>query len=204
MTDDEKEGQKQAIIIIFLILFTLLCPPIGIILLILYLRQNNKSKRPTRYKTEELKKLNELKGDQFEHFIEKLFDEEEFEIISKTEDLMRIKKGFHEEDMKPDFLIRNIATGHNFYVECKYRSDLFENKYKWSSYKQMCRYMRYALLNRIPCFIVLGLDGAAFNPKKIYCIPIQNIKYPELYPSQFEGYYHDPNESFQWEGNRLT
>ena len=204
MIDEKDKKVILKIIIASLLLFvSIVFPPIGIILIIIYLLQKGKLNKSGKYKKEDQKRINELKGDQFENFVEKLFNEEEFVILNRTEDLMRTKKGFHEEDTMPDFLINHIITGQEFYVECKYRSKLFNNKYNWSNYKQMCRYMRYALENKIPCFVILGLDGTANNPKEIYGVPIEKMKYPELYPSQFEQYYHNPKESFKWDGKLL-
>ena len=77
-------------------------------------------------------------------------------------------------------------TNEIFCVECKYRSKLFKGKLQWSSPKQLGRYRTFANDNLVPFFVVIGLGGKARKPKRIFCVPLEEAKYPALSPELFE------------------
>ncbi|WP_321416577.1 hypothetical protein [uncultured Methanomethylovorans sp.] len=109
-----------------------------------------------------------------------------------------------EADTRPDLLIRYNLTGEEFYVECKYRSYFYENKFQWSTSEQMNRYLRFAYEQNKPFFVVLGLGGTPDKPEKIFCIPIQEAKYPALYSSVLTKFSHETGKDFFWNGHTLN
>ena len=47
------------------------------------------------------------------------------------------------------------------------------------------------------------LEGNPQKPERMFCIPLENAKYPELYPSVFEKYERDPDNMFFWKNGIL-
>lgn len=90
-----------------------------------------------------------------------------------------------------------------FCIECKYRSSLYEDKLHWSNPSQLERYKKYARDSRLPFFVVIGLGGHPLEPERMFCIPLEEAKYPALYPSVFERFERDPEELFFWKNNEL-
>ncbi len=144
------------------------------------------------------------KGDKFERYVVDKFDENKFTIVEWTTDTTRKHHRYVEADTRPDLLIRYNLSGEEFYVECKYRSYFYENKFQWSTPEQMNRYLRFAYEQNKPFFVVLGLGGTPDRPEKIFCIPIQEAKYPALYSSVLTKFSHETGKDFLWDGHTLN
>jgi ABC-type multidrug transport system fused ATPase/permease subunit len=137
-------------------------------------------------KNEENKKIEAFKkGEEFENYVENnLFPEKYFILLSKTHNYETNNKRYVEDSLKPDLKFRDKKTGKIFYVECKFRSNLYQNKFHWTkSDKQFDRYKDIELNENIETFIAMGLGGTANNPNKVYLMPLREIKYTALYPS---------------------
>lgn len=143
------------------------------------------------------------KGNDFEKYIVSLFDENYFSIAQWTADLARKHDRFVESDCNPDLRIRYKPKNEVFCVECKYRSALYEGKLPWSNPNQLKRYQEFARENELPVFVVIGLGGSADSPEKMFCIPLREAKYPELFPSLFERFERDPEKRFFWKNGIL-
>ena len=52
----------------------------------------------------------------------------------------------------------------------------------------------------MPLFVVIGLGGSPQYPDRMFCIPIEGIEYPALYPKIFEEYERDPRKMFFCDG----
>lgn len=52
--------------------------------------------------------------------------------------------------------------------------------------EQISRHKNFSKTENIPVFIVLGTRGDPKDPEHVFCIPHNNIKYPEIYESIFE------------------
>jgi len=72
-----------------------------------------------------------------------------------------------------------------------------------SNRDQLKRYKDYFYKTKIPLFVVIGLGGASYDPEFMFCIPIEEAKYPELYPSILENYERNPNKNFFWKDGIL-
>lgn len=145
------------------------------------------------------------KGDDFERCVADLFDERYFSIVEWTSDISRKHDRFVESDTDPDLVMRYRHKGRNelFYVECKFRSGLYQGKLHWSDQGQLERYRNYARERELPFFVVIGLGGSPLYPERMFCIPLEEARYPALYPSVFERFERDPEKMFFWKNNEL-
>ena len=148
-------------------------------------------------------KGSEQKGDDFERYVVDLFDERHFSIVQWTTDMARKHTRFVESDCGPDLVLRYRPTNEIFCVECKFRSKLFKGKLQWSALKQLGRYRIFAKDNKVPFYVVIGLGGKARKPKKMFCIPLQDAKYPALLPESLEKFERNPKKSFFWKNGVL-
>ncbi len=142
-------------------------------------------------------------GDDFEQCVVELFDEKYFSIVQWTNDVGRKHDRFTESDSGPDLTMRYMPRNEIFCVECKFRSDLFNDKLQWSNPQQLKRYKDFARESRLPFFVVIGLGGDPRWPERIFCIPLEEAKYPGLYPSVFEKFERNPEKNFFWKNGVL-
>jgi hypothetical protein len=143
------------------------------------------------------------KGNDFEKHVVDLFDQRYFSIVQWTTDINRKHDRFVEADAGPDLMIRYIPTGEIFYVECKFRSGLYEDKLHWSNPEQLKRYQNFARESRSPFFVVVGFGGVPSDPERMFCIPLEEARYPALYPSVFEKFERNPEKNFFWKNGFL-
>ncbi len=59
------------------------------------------------------------------------------------------------------------------------------------------------LQSKNTCFIVIGLGGIEDEPKEMFNIPLEEAKYPDLYPSVFNKFSRPPEKSFFWKNGNL-
>lgn len=147
-----------------------------------------------------------VRGVKFERIAAMLFNQEYFAIERWNPDMSDRRRGIRvEADSDPDFIIRYMPTSERFAVECKYRTWLNgEGKLNWAkSWDQLEHYKQYSWKNKIPVFIVIGLGGASSDPKEMFCIPLEEANYPELYPSIFLKFKRDPKARFFWKNGML-
>lgn len=146
------------------------------------------------------------KGDDFEKYIVDLFDERYFSVVEWTSDISRKHDRFVESDTNPDLVMRYNYKDRNesFCIECKFRSNLYQNKLHWSTPDQLKRYRNYAKEKNLPFFIVIGLGRNPQHPNRMFCIPLEEAKYPALYPSVFEKFERNPNQNFFWKNSKLN
>lgn len=146
------------------------------------------------------------KGDDFEKYVVDMFDEHYFSVVEWTSDISRKHDRFVESDTNPDLVMRYDYKNRNerFCIECKFRSNLYQNKLNWSKPDQIKRYRNYAKEKNLPFFVVIGLGGDPLYPERLFCIPLKEAKYPALYPSVFEKFERDPEKNFFWKAGELV
>ena len=159
---------------------------------------------------------NEQKGDNFERYVINLFilnnkpGKEYFTVIEWTRDINRKARDIKvKSDQNPDLTMCYKGKEY-FAVECKYRAKFFLSKerngyvIKWSYPEQMKRYQQFQKEKNIPVFIVIGVGGSPTSPTTMYCLPLNEAKYPELDKSYLEKYERSPVKLFFWKNNRLS
>jgi len=143
-------------------------------------------------------------GLRFEDYVSDLFSPKYFSLVEKTHSTETNQERYVESSMNPDFVFRYEPSGELFAVECKYRSNLNnEGLLNWSYPEQMKRYQEFSHKRRMPVFIVIGLGGIDNNPKKMFNIPLEEARYPTLYPSVFDKFNRPPDKPFFWKNGEL-
>jgi hypothetical protein len=148
--------------------------------------------------------LNYSKGQYFEAFVCNLFPREDFNVVNATlarNDLFGRNIGEIEE---PDFRFQHKSSGHYFWVECKFRTNLYDGKIKWAERWQLDRYLQFQKMHRPEkVYIVIGFGGDPTNPDSLYSIPLDEIQYARLFPMSIEKYSRAVNKVFEYQGGRL-
>lgn len=143
-------------------------------------------------------------GKLFENYVMSLFPEPHFRALRTTPQHEDYNGRIIESKLDPDFQFRHNPTGHKFWVECKYRGALCEGKILWSESGQLERYRRFQENHRPEkVFVVIGFGDPPTMPQEMYCIPLDEIRYPGLYPSSILKYQRHVNRPFWYQGGRL-
>ena len=149
------------------------------------------------------------KGHDFENYVAHLFTlkNDYFAIHEWTTDHSDKRTGIRvESDSKPDFVIRYKPKNEYFAVEAKWRAYPFYNQnirdyvIKWAEPYQIKNYQMYSRKMNIPVFIAIGLAGTPHNPGFMFCLPLEEAKYPELFRGILKKYQREPkNKPFFWD-----
>jgi hypothetical protein len=143
-------------------------------------------------------------GLRFEDYVSDLFSKKYFSVVEKTHSAETNQERYVESSMNPDFVFRYNPTGELLAIECKYRSNLNnEGLLSWSYPEQMKRYQEFSYKRKMPVFIVIGLGGIDNDPEEMFNIPLEEAKYPALYPSVFNRFIRPPDKPFFWKNGEL-
>jgi hypothetical protein len=137
-----------------------------------------------------------IKGDDFEKCLrKKIFTKARYELVMKTHDFHVNSEDYVESSLYPDFLFRDKKSNKEFFVEAKYRENLFQGKVEWCKEYQLRRYrkLRNEIPSKIPIIIAIGFGGRPQNPKQIFLVPLDEIKYSSLYPHFLNDYEFEEN-----------
>ncbi len=146
----------------------------------------------------------EWKGTRFEEYLLDLFPEHQFDVIEMTHSFKRNEKRFVESSLKPDYILRHKKSGQVFAVEAKYRSGLNpKGMLEWAKPYQLDRYREFAQKEKIPVYIAIGFAGDDDDPKDMFLIPLEEAKFPALYPSVFQKFSRNPKKEFYWSNGKL-
>lgn len=134
----------------------------------------HESTKPESFKT----------GERLENYVEKyLFKKDRYTLVEKTHSYQTNKSNYVESSLKPDFTFREKSKKFEFYLEVKYRDDLFKGKYEWCNASQLKRYQAYHKSK--PVFILLATKD------NMYLIPLKDAKYTGLYPESIKKFSID-------------
>jgi len=124
------------------------------------------------------------KGQQFEKFVEEIiFTEDRYELITRTNSYEQNANRYAEDTLKPDFKFRCKETGQEFWIEAKYRSELFRDQIEALSFNQRDRFYNLEKEENIPVFVIIGYWGYANNPNALSLIPLKDYKYIKIFRS---------------------
>lgn len=159
---------------------------------------------PDAYQNElDVESENVEKGNKFERYVVDKFDDKLFSIVEWTTDMCRKHNRYVESDCNPDLVVRDRTTNEIFCVECKYRSRLVNGFFNWSYPDQIDRYFSYSRDRKIPFYVVLGLGGNPDSPIELFCVPLQEAKYPQIHIDMLRKYHHDQKRDFIWKNGVL-
>ena len=129
------------------------------------------------------------KGSRFEDFVEQvLFPESMYNLLYKTHEFNKNGRKI-ESQQWPDFQFEDIRSGHRFWVEAKFRSNLYQGKIQWAEPWQFKRYKEFQEQhNPEKVFIAIGHGGKPMYPERIYIPRLDHIDYPAIYPSKLKEY----------------
>jgi hypothetical protein len=144
-------------------------------------------------------KLNEdsaeyAKGKEFERFVESMFPSRDFEVLQRSQP---------EGSKLPDLYIRDRKTTQKFWVEAKWRANLFDDKFKLCEKDRLESYRDFQKgVSPETVFMVLGLGGQPSTPDEVYYLPLDEVKHPSLFKSVLRGRKHE-HASFRYEKGKL-
>jgi hypothetical protein len=175
----------------------------------IYLRKNTNKINEESFKESNESSVNNNeenyeKGIIFEKYVANLFDPSYFNIFDWTRDNSKHLNRKIESDQNPDLTIRYIPTNELFSIECKFRSNALDNKVSWARDDQIKNYLSYSIKNKRPVFVLIGLGGSPDNPNRMFCIPIEEAKYSELFISMLRKYERNPSQKLFWKNGNLS
>ena len=117
-----------------------------------------------------------LKGYRFEQFVVRGFEHGAYTLLRWRSD-KQAGEIFAAENSEPDLVIRFTGKKKraHFAVECKYRSKYHEHDTVKFDTDQLRRYEKFGENNRIPVFLILGLQGSPSKPRDLFIIPLKVI-----------------------------
>lgn len=131
-------------------------------------------------------------GQKFEDYVrEFLFIDRYYDFLEKTHDY-NTNKDYVKSSLKPDFKFQDKWTKREFYVEVKFRTQIYKNKIVWCNDQQLNRYLEY---NRsTPVFLLLGMGENPKFPEFLSLIPLKQAKYTGIFPSLAEKFEIELNK----------
>lgn len=140
------------------------------------------------------------RGIEFESYVENSFSRDAWEIEQKNtfRKLDRWVRSF----ANPDFVFVHRKTAKRLAVECKYRFSLPRDggRIFWANEYQIKSYQDFSQKEKIPVFVILGIAGSPKHPKRIFLIPLGQIKYPDVKIDYLEKFERDPKKLFSLDG----
>ena len=143
------------------------------------------------------------KGDLFESYVSRLFPIKDFLFLRATTRRDDLDGRQIEEEKDPDFELRHLKSGHEFWVECKFRSDYYRAKLEWCKSWSFRRYEEFQdQVRPRKLWIVVGLGGRSSKPSRMFCFPLDEVPYYSVYPDVVQEYERDPRKPFTyWYGH---
>ncbi len=145
----------------------------------------------------------EWKSREFEQYAANLFGKQHFAVASHIrgkESRYSAAGGFGTE---PNMKVQYRPTGEEFFVECRYWVKLgADRKLNWAGEAELKDYFRYS--KQHPVFLVVGLGGRPASPAKMFCIPLKEARWTELFPNVYTKFERPPGRTFFWKNGDLV
>ncbi len=123
------------------------------------------------------KKKWEKMGREFEEYIIKGFDRNEYKLLEWRSDKFIAEWGGPTSSRAPDLLMEHIPSRERFAIECKYRSRAGYSGVLWARPDQIQNYRDYAATMKVPVYVAIGLGGTPKEPDAIYIIRLEKLRF---------------------------
>jgi len=173
---------------------------LGAVLLVAGFLIYRKAMQPIPLTQEE---INKQKGDAFEAFVVKKFDDKYFKLKEWASDKM-VDGIYPESNQYPD-LVYDFIYKDNTYplaIECKYRQSYFNGGIKFSYPDQLKRYKSFEKEKVIPVFVVIGVGGRPDSPGDLFIIPLNKLDDVSIDQASLKEYYKEPQKPFFFDSKR--
>ena len=152
---------------------------------------------------------NKAKGDAFEKFVVKNFDQKFFTLQEWRSDkyvdgIYAVSNHFPDLEVIFDFKAKGVKEA--FAIECKWRKNYYKKGIEWAYDYQIKNYKEYADKLNIPVFVVIGVGGEPEKPDELYIVPLEKMKTNTITMSVLANYKKDISDTrFFWdyEKNKL-
>lgn len=133
------------------------------------------------------------KGLAFENYVETvLFPKEDFDLLHKTSGPTQNDTRFVGSSLKPDFKFKCRVTNIEFWVEAKFRSKTFKNRYDILSDRQYKTFPK-AVGNGEKIIIAFGYGGTADQPNHVSLFTLQKDFQQKFSPEEL--FHYDQEKS---------
>jgi hypothetical protein len=145
------------------------------------------------------------KGVAFERKIIGLFNLQTFAIHDWTRDIWRKHGDIKvESDSNPDLVIRHKPSNEKFAIECKFRSEIYQNAIRFDYRNKIDNYIKYSQDSNIPVFVVIGIGKDILNIDRMFCIPLEEATLTNIKADVYERFERKPDLNFRWMYDQLT
>lgn len=152
---------------------------------------------------------NKQKGDDFEAYVVGNFDKDYFTLKEWRSDkyvdgVYPVSNHFPDLEIEFNFNAKKVKDV--FAIECKYRSNFFNDSIKWAEDYQFKNYNDYAIKLKIPVFVIIGVGGMPSKPFDIYIIPLSDMIGPTISKPELGKYKKNKSKRefyWRWEEKRL-
>ncbi len=121
--------------------------------------------------------INKKQGNDFEKFVVQKFDKKYFTLKEWAGDKF-VKGVYAETTTQPDLLfefrLKNVVQ--KFAVECKWRSNFYNNGIEFATEAQLARYKEYHKSKNIPVFIAIGVGNTGAKPERLFIMPLAELE----------------------------
>ena len=106
------------------------------------------------------------KGEKFEKYTrDTIFPPAKYNLLKQTHNYSQNSKDFVQESLEPDFEFECKETKRKFYVEAKFRSDIYNGKIKSLNKEQFERYKEIG--KSVTVFIIIGIGDDPSKPEHV-------------------------------------
>lgn len=127
------------------------------------------------------------KGEKFEAYTrEIIFPKAKYNLLKQTHNYSQNSKDYVKESLEPDFKFECIETKQQFYIEAKFRSEIYDGKIQFSYKAQFERYKEIGKTELV--FIIIGMGENPSKPEHVCLIPLDEIESIHLNESFLEKY----------------
>lgn len=126
-------------------------------------------------------------GEKFEKYSrEHIFPQNKYKLLKQTHNYNQNNKDYVDESKEPDFKLQCLDTKKEFYIECKFRSYLYEGKLQFCKQYQFDRYKEFSKGKVV--FVLIGVGEDPSCPENVCLIPLNEIKSINLTESFLDKY----------------